>query len=65
MPEAMLTEIVSEAQRQDRSLSWIVQHAWRIAKAKIEAMPAEHVLAEPPAHTTADLDSEAQAESPP
>jgi len=28
-PEEMLREIEHEAQRLDRSLSWVVQHAWR------------------------------------
>jgi uncharacterized small protein (TIGR04563 family) len=28
-PEQMLKEIQEEAARQDRSLSWIVQQAWR------------------------------------
>ena len=31
-PEDMLKEIQSEAARQDRSLSWIVQKAWKIAR---------------------------------
>src|SRR5688500_12084882 len=30
-PEEMLEEIQREANRQDRSLSWIVQQAWRLA----------------------------------
>ena len=34
-PEQMLLEIQSEALRQDRSLSWIVQQAWKIARPKI------------------------------
>ena len=50
MPESMLNEIVAEAQRQDRSLSWIVQQTWRLAKTTIEAMEA------PPAPSTAHDD---------
>lgn len=34
-PEDMLKEIQDEAMRQDRSLSWIVQQAWRIARSEI------------------------------
>jgi uncharacterized small protein (TIGR04563 family) len=34
-PEDMLNEIAAEANRQDRSLSWIVQQAWRIARSEI------------------------------
>ena len=38
-PEEMLTEIQHEATRQDRSLSWIVQQAWRLARARIATIP--------------------------
>lgn len=36
----MLTEIASEAARQDRSLSWIVQKAWRAARREIKRVPS-------------------------
>jgi len=39
-PEAMLGEIQVEATRQDRSLSWIVQQAWRIARSEIMRFPS-------------------------
>ena len=39
-PEEMLREIQEEATRQDRSLSWVVQQAWRIARERIKAVPA-------------------------
>jgi uncharacterized small protein (TIGR04563 family) len=39
-PEDMLKEIQEEAQRQDRSLSWIVQKAWRIARKEIMRYPS-------------------------
>lgn len=35
----MLQEIKDEAVRQDRSLSWIMQRAWKIARAEIKAIP--------------------------
>jgi uncharacterized small protein (TIGR04563 family) len=38
-PEEMLLEIQEEANRQDRSLSWIMQQAWRAARAQIAKMP--------------------------
>jgi uncharacterized small protein (TIGR04563 family) len=38
-PEEMLREIQDEATRQDRSLSWIMQQAWRSARAKVEKLP--------------------------
>ena len=37
-PEGVLQEIEREAARQDRSLSWILQQAWRIARDRIVAM---------------------------
>jgi len=39
-PEDMLGEIQVEATRQDRSLSWIVQQAWRIARSEIMRFPS-------------------------
>jgi uncharacterized small protein (TIGR04563 family) len=39
-PEEMLNEISHEATRQDRSLSWIVQQAWKLARTDIKRMPS-------------------------
>jgi uncharacterized small protein (TIGR04563 family) len=39
-PEEMLVEIQHEAARQDRSLSWIVQKAWKIARSRIQQYPS-------------------------
>lgn len=39
-PEAMLKEIQVEANRQDRSLSWIVQQAWKLARSDIMKFPS-------------------------
>jgi uncharacterized small protein (TIGR04563 family) len=39
-PEDMLKEIQDEANRQDRSLSWIVQQAWRRARDEIKRFPS-------------------------
>jgi len=38
-PEDMLEEMQVEATRQDRSLSWIVQQAWKLAKEQIAKYP--------------------------
>jgi uncharacterized small protein (TIGR04563 family) len=38
-PEQMLKEIASEATRQDRSLSWIIQKAWKAARKDISSIP--------------------------
>lgn len=39
-PEEMLDEIKKEAERQDRSLSWIIQKAWSLAKKDIARYPS-------------------------
>jgi uncharacterized small protein (TIGR04563 family) len=38
-PEHMLSEMVEQAKRQDRSLSWIVQRAWLLARGDIRQLP--------------------------
>ena len=37
-PSEMLEEIRAEAARLDRSVSWMVQRAWRRARTKIRSM---------------------------
>ncbi len=44
-PEEMLREVQEEAMRQDRSLSWIMQQAWKSARAQIAKMPGMNELA--------------------
>ncbi len=39
-PEEMLKEIANEAMRQDRSLSWIVQKAWKAARKDMLSIPS-------------------------
>jgi uncharacterized small protein (TIGR04563 family) len=48
-PEEMLREIQEEATRQDRSLSWIVQQAWKTARVHIAKMPGMDELGPPSA----------------
>ena len=38
-PLQMLVEIREEAKRLDRSLSWVIQRAWMVAKGEIRDMP--------------------------
>jgi uncharacterized small protein (TIGR04563 family) len=45
-PEDMLNEITQEAARQDRSLSWIVQKAWKIARKDIVKYPSVNEASE-------------------
>lgn len=47
-PEDMLAEIQREANRQDRSLSWIVQQAWKVARGDIRKMPSVNDVLSPP-----------------
>ncbi|MBI5512949.1 MAG: TIGR04563 family protein [Deltaproteobacteria bacterium] len=39
-PESMLLEIQQEANRLDRSLSWVMQRAWKIARTEIRKLPS-------------------------
>lgn len=39
-PKEMLGEIMNEAIRLDRSLSWMVQQAWRIARTEVSKLPS-------------------------
>ncbi len=45
-PEAMLQEIKEEANRLDRSLSWVVQRAWKLARVEIKKLPSVNDLGE-------------------
>jgi uncharacterized small protein (TIGR04563 family) len=40
LPDEHLKEMMHEAKRQDRSLSWIVQQAWQIARNDIQNLPS-------------------------
>lgn len=39
LPREILAELIAEAARQDRSVSWLLQQAWRIGRAQIEKLP--------------------------
>jgi uncharacterized small protein (TIGR04563 family) len=39
-PETMLDEIKLEAQRLNRSLSWVVQRAWKVARVDVKKLPS-------------------------
>lgn len=47
-PEDMLKEIEFEAERQDRSLSWIVQQAWKFARTDLKKMPSPNDVFDAP-----------------
>ena len=39
-PSDMLQDIQGEAERQDRSISWLIQQAWRIARTELRKVPS-------------------------
>ena len=39
--DGMLAEIIAEAHRLDRSMSWVVQRAWEIARKEIKKIEGE------------------------
>lgn len=45
-PETMLEEIKTEAARLDRSLSWVVQRAWKTARAEVRKIPSSQAVDE-------------------
>ena len=48
LPRGYAQEIQEEANRQDRSLSWVVQQAWKIARERIKSFPAVNDVAGAP-----------------
>jgi uncharacterized small protein (TIGR04563 family) len=44
--EELLKEAQEEAERQDRSISWIVQQAWRLSRDKLASYPSIEQLME-------------------
>lgn len=44
IPADMGAELESEMQRLDRSKSWLIQRAWKLAKSQIMAMPGANEL---------------------
>ncbi len=39
-PADMLAELQAEAHRQDRSISWLMQQAWKIARSELRKIPS-------------------------
>jgi len=46
---SMLEETQREAIRQDRSISWIIQAAWRMSRDEVRKLPGVAGMAPPPA----------------
>jgi uncharacterized small protein (TIGR04563 family) len=53
LSDRMLDEIRFEAARCDRSLSWVVQKAWKVARARVMAMQSANAAPESAAGTLA------------
>jgi uncharacterized small protein (TIGR04563 family) len=45
-PETMLVEMKEEAVRLNRSLSWVVQRAWKVARRDVRKMPGTNDVKE-------------------
>jgi len=45
-PESMLREIQQEAARLDRSLSWVMQRAWKVSRAELRTIPTVDAVAD-------------------
>ena len=39
-PADMLEEIQREGQRQDRTISWLIQQAWKVARGELKRIPS-------------------------
>jgi uncharacterized small protein (TIGR04563 family) len=50
---AMLEETQREAIRQDRSISWIIQAAWRMSREEVRKLPSVAALSAPAAAESA------------
>jgi uncharacterized small protein (TIGR04563 family) len=44
---AMLSETQKEALRQDRSVSWIIQAAWKLAREEVKRLPTAGISLTP------------------
>ena len=40
VPEELLKQAQAEASRQDRSVSWLIQHAWKVAYDTLQRYPS-------------------------
>ena len=47
-PEEMLAELQAEAQRLDRSVAWLVERAWKIAKRQVMSLSTEKEVEDGP-----------------
>ncbi|HLK91105.1 MAG TPA: TIGR04563 family protein [Polyangia bacterium] len=55
----IIEELAKEANRHDRSVSWLLQRAWKLARQEIKSVPARRAGAPAPADhaQTAETDS--------
>ena len=46
IPEHIFNELKLEAERQDRSVSWMIEHCWQLSRRQIQAYPSVKQLVE-------------------
>lgn len=39
VPDSIFAEMRREANRQERSVSWLVEHAWKLSRIKVKSYP--------------------------
>ncbi len=64
-PEETLREIMREATRLDRSLSWTVQQAWRLGREEVRKFPSADRCGEPHRDSPAPPGRQRPADPPP
>ncbi|TVR02229.1 MAG: TIGR04563 family protein [Deltaproteobacteria bacterium] len=46
VPDGIHEEMKAEADRQDRSVSWLVEHCWKMARNRMQSYPGVSELVE-------------------
>lgn len=44
IPADMQEELRAEAERLDRSFSWLIQRAWKLARGEIKRLPSQEIV---------------------
>jgi uncharacterized small protein (TIGR04563 family) len=40
VPDDVFNEMKNESDRQDRTVSWLVEHAWRLSRKQVQSYPS-------------------------
>lgn len=46
IPDQMLDELKREAERQDRSVSWLIEHCWQLSRRQLRRYPGVQEMLE-------------------